>query len=148
MDFPNIWDTMIGKDMSQGRYMKRMNRLVWKMISIAVPLIISAVLVACGGGSGSKAPAVEPNGNNVDLVIEASNWEFNEKEYRVKAGDTVKLTFKNVQGMHGIDIRGMNISLRGDEQTIFVAQPGTYDIICNIPCGQGHSTMKSKLIVE
>ena len=124
-----------------------MHKTIWKMISIAVPLILAGVIAACGGG-GAKAPQVEPNGNTVDLAIEASNWQFNEKEYRVKAGDTVNLTFKNTEGMHGIDIRGMNISLKNEDQTSFVAQPGTYDIICNIPCGSGHSSMRAKLIVE
>jgi len=125
-----------------------MHKFVLKMISIAVPLALAGVIAACGGGGGSQAPAVEPNGNTVDLTIEASNWQFNEKEYRVKAGDTVNLTFRNAEGLHGIDIRGMNISMKNGDQKSFVAQPGTYDIICNIPCGSGHSAMRAKLIVE
>jgi cytochrome c oxidase subunit 2 len=27
-------------------------------------------------------------------------------------------------------------------------KPGTYDIICTLPCGTGHADMKSKLIVS
>lgn len=121
-----------------------------KIASLAAVTLLAGTLAACGGGDGGKqsAPAVEPTGNTVEVTIEGKNFEFNEKEYRVKAGDTVNLTYANVQGMHGIDIRGMNIKMKDGEKVSFVAQPGTYEIICNIMCGTGHNQMKSKLIVE
>ncbi|HZG55304.1 cytochrome C oxidase subunit II [Paenibacillus sp.] len=115
-----------------------------------VLIAVVAALAACGGGGGasSSAPAVEPTGNTVELKIEATDFDFNEKEYRVKAGDTVNVTFANVQGMHGIDIPGVDVRLKDGATATFVAQPGEYDIICNIMCGTGHSSMRSKLIVE
>ncbi|HZG78898.1 MAG TPA: cytochrome C oxidase subunit II [Paenibacillus sp.] len=124
-----------------------------KTVSLfALVFVLGGALAACGGGSGASseqaAPAVEPTGNTVDLAIEATNFAFNEKEYRVKAGDTVNVTFDSVEGMHGIDIRGADIKLKDDGSATFVAQPGEYEIVCNIMCGQGHSKMVSKLIVE
>ncbi len=123
-----------------------------KMVSLfALIFVLGGALAACGGGSGTaepSAPAVEPNGNTVELKIEAKDFEFNEKEYRVKAGDTVNVAFASVQGMHGIDIRGVNLKMKDGDNATFVAQPGEYEIVCNIMCGQGHSRMVSKLIVE
>ena len=117
------------------------------LLSLALALTAAGLLAACGGG-GPSAPAVEPNGNTVDLAIEAKDFEFNQPEYRVKAGDTVNVTFANAQGMHGIDIVGYDVNLGDGESATFVAAPGEYDIVCNIMCGTGHSQMRAKLIVE
>lgn len=112
-------------------------------------IVLGGALAACGGGGSEQAaPTVEPNGNTVDLTIEATDFQFNEKEYRVKTGDTVNVTFASKQGMHGIDIRGVNLKLKDGDSASFVAAPGEYEIICNIMCGTGHSQMKSTLIVE
>jgi cytochrome c oxidase subunit 2 len=115
----------------------------------AVSLFLIAALTACGGnGAGRETLSVEPSGNVADLAIEATNFQFNEKEYRVKAGDTVNVTFASTEGMHGIDIVGYDIHMKNGDTASFVAAPGEYNIVCNIPCGQGHAQMKSKLIVE
>lgn len=109
-------------------------------------LLLLAALTACGGGA--SAPAVEPNGNTVDLAVEATNFKFNETEFRVKAGDTVNLTFTSPEGVHGLGIRGINVTVKDGGTATFVAPPGEYDMYCTIMCGQGHSMMKAKLIVE
>jgi len=118
-----------------------------KLIIIAALLLFTIALSGCGAGSAS-VPEVEPNGNTVDLVIEATDFKFDQAEYRVKAGDTVNVTFKNAQGVHGIQIQGFKIKLKDGETATFVAAPGEYLISCNIMCGPGHSGMRSKLIVE
>lgn len=117
-------------------------------ISSAAGLLLALVMGGCEASGGAAVPDVEPNGNTVDLVIEAVDFQFNEEEYRVRAGDTVNVTFKNVQGVHGVEIKGYGIRLRDNATASFVAAPGEYLIICNIPCGIGHSDMISKLIVE
>jgi cytochrome c oxidase subunit 2 len=120
-----------------------------KAILFAASLLLATALTACGGSGGaSKAPAVEATGNTVDLAIEATNFTFNEKEYRVKAGDTVNVTFASTEGMHGIDIVGYDVKMKDGDTASFVAQSGEYVIVCNIMCGNGHAQMKSKLIVE
>ncbi|MCI3919574.1 cytochrome C oxidase subunit II [Paenibacillus sp. TRM 82003] len=110
-------------------------------------LLLIAALSACGGG-GSAAPAVEPNGNTVDLAVQATNFEFNETEFRVKAGDTVNLAFASPEGMHGLGIHGLDVMVKDGGTVTFVAPPGEYEMYCTIMCGQGHSQMKAKLIVE
>jgi cytochrome c oxidase subunit 2 len=124
-----------------------------KLWVLALAVVVIGVLTACGGGSseavdGNSATAVEANGNTVDLNIEATNFKFDKEEYRVKAGDTVNISLNSSQGMHGLQIKGMDVNVKGGESASFVAQPGEYDIICSIMCGSGHSKMTSKLIVE
>lgn len=116
-------------------------------------LLVAGMLAACGsaatdgtGGAGGAQP--EPAGETVELQIEATNFAFDQKEYRVKAGDTVNIAFKSAQGMHGMQIKGMNINLKDGQTASFTAKAGKYEIICSIMCGSGHGGMMSKLIVE
>lgn len=92
--------------------------------------------------------AAEPG--KPQLRISASNFKFDQPEYRVKQGETVQLVVRNAEGTHGIDITQLGISLKGSElsKEVTFDKAGTYDIICNVPCGTGHVDMKAKLIVE
>lgn len=95
--------------------------------------------------------ATEPAaaGPKVDVKIVASNFKFDKEEYRYKKGDTLAITIENKEGMHGIEIRGLNVSVKpGETKTVTLNKTGSFDILCNIMCGSGHSVMKSKLIVE
>ncbi|MWC28874.1 cupredoxin domain-containing protein [Paenibacillus sp. MMS18-CY102] len=85
------------------------------------------------------------------LKVQASNdYVFNEKEYHVKAGTTVRLLLQNKSGIHGLAIKDLNVDLQGDkmQQDIKLDKPGTYEMHCSVMCGSGHETMKSVLIVE
>ncbi|TFE31550.1 cupredoxin domain-containing protein [Cohnella luojiensis] len=84
------------------------------------------------------------------LKIEATNFDFNEKEYRVKAGTNYKVKFSNTLGTHGVEFVGLDLELTKDnpETVITFDKPGTYELQCSIMCGQGHASMKSVLIVE
>ncbi|TVY00408.1 cupredoxin domain-containing protein [Cohnella terricola] len=84
------------------------------------------------------------------LKIKATNFEFDQAEYHVKAGTTYKIKFSNTLGTHGIEFVGLGIDLTKDNpDTEFTFdKPGEYELHCSIMCGQGHAGMKSKLIVE
>ncbi|OUM93644.1 MAG: cytochrome C oxidase subunit II [Thermobacillus sp. ZCTH02-B1] len=85
------------------------------------------------------------------LKIEAYNdFTFDQTEYRVKQGESVRLVLKNVSGIHGIEIKELGIRLEGDklQQDVVFDQPGEYEIACSVACGIGHADMKAKLIVE
>lgn len=85
------------------------------------------------------------------LKIQASNdFVFDQPEYRVKQGTPIRLVLQNKSGIHGILIPELNINLEGEnlQQDVTFDQPGEYTIECSIPCGAGHTTMVSKLIVE
>jgi cytochrome c oxidase subunit 2 len=82
------------------------------------------------------------------LKITAINWEFDKTEYHVKAGTLYKVKFTSKLGNHGVNINGIDFSKDNPEANITFDTPGEYPIHCEIQCGQGHSTMASKIIVE
>ncbi|MEK8127035.1 cupredoxin domain-containing protein [Paenibacillus filicis] len=127
----------------------------WIVSISAIALI--AVMTACGAKqepAATPAPAGTQNaaaggaGQQVKLV--ATNYQFDQKEYKVKKGEDVTFTLENKAGLHGVAINGLNVELRGDKlsATVKPDKAGTYDIICSVPCGSGHISMKSKLVVE
>jgi cytochrome c oxidase subunit II len=116
------------------------------------------VLAACGGddkaaeGTNSAADqnteATTPDANN-EVNIVASNFEFDKDVYTVKAGEEVKVSLTNDQGMHGITIEGMDVSIEGEGEATFTpTEPGEYKIFCSIMCGEGHAEMVSTLVVQ
>ncbi|MFS0723317.1 cytochrome C oxidase subunit II [Paenibacillus sp. 1P07SE] len=132
-----------------------------KQLSVAVTsLALAIMLAACGGNDGGtgtnntpvNAPAdteTSQGAASQELVIEATNFEFDQAEYRVKQGEPVQITLKSPDGNHGISINNTDVKLKKDETGTFTFDaPGEYQIICNIPCGNGHAKMVSKLIVE
>ncbi len=128
-----------------------------KWVGFAAAMALVLVLAACGskndGGAkpdNSQAPTnTEQSEASNDVKIIASDWEFDKQEYKVKAGEEVKITLQNAKGKHGIAIKNTDYKLE-DKQTVTAKfdEPGTYEIFCNIPCGAGHAKMKANLIVE
>jgi cytochrome c oxidase subunit II len=124
-----------------------------KVIILAVAVSVMFGLSACGSkkeaaptnaAAGSSAAAA----SEVKLV--ATNFKFDQQEYKVKAGSDVKLSLENKEGIHGIEVKGLNVKLDGQNlsKTFKAEKAGTYEIICNVPCGTGHMQMKAKLVVE
>ena len=116
-------------------------------------LSLALVLAACGGGddegsSNSDGEAGEnASGDGETVDIQASNWQFDQEEYTVPAGEvTVNLT--NEEGFHGIEIEGTDIALDDAGSQTATLEPGEYTIRCSIMCGAGHDDMVATLIVE
>ena len=87
------------------------------------------------------------------IIVSASNFKFDKSEIRVKAGDTVKITFKNTQGFHDFVIDEFDVATKqgngpSEETVTFVAdKAGTYEYYCSV--GQHRAMgMKGNLIVE
>lgn len=121
----------------------------WIVSMAAVGLIFA--LSACGAKEAPKAS--EPaNGNAAaqQVKLVATNFQFDQKEYKVKKGEDVTFSLENKQGMHAVQISGVNVGLDNNNKTktVKIDKAGKYDIVCSLPCGQGHATMKSTLIVE
>lgn len=125
-------------------------------------LSIALVVAACGANSGGNKPASgtaeggggeensAPASSGSGLVITASNWEFDKEEYKIKAGEPIDLTFKSIEGVHGMGILKTDYTNIGMDETVSVKidEPGTYNIICSVSCGVGHAKMRAKLVVE
>ncbi|GIP57131.1 cytochrome C oxidase subunit II [Paenibacillus sp. FSL W8-0186] len=120
-----------------------------KAIAIMISSMLLVLLAACGGGSSSGAGESNLTPES-EIVIEATNFKFDQEEYRVKKDSPVKITFKNVEGNHGIIIPALKLELKGKSQSKVVVpkETGEFEIACSIMCGSGHSGMVSKLIVE
>jgi cytochrome c oxidase subunit II len=120
-----------------------------KLLFWAVALSVVFTLAACGQSSDKPASGAAAASN--ELKIEASNWKFDQVEYRVKAGQPVKMTLVNKAGVHAAAIKEFNVDVQGGKSVTFTPdKPGTYEILCSIPCGgtEQHTGMKAKLIVE
>lgn len=120
-----------------------------KTVAFMLSSVLLLILAACGSESsgGSEVSNVKPE---AELVIEATNYKFDQAEYHLKKDVPVKITFKNVEGNHGMLVPGLKLQLSGkkDSAVIIPKEAGEYEVACSIMCGSGHSSMISKIIVE
>lgn len=98
-------------------------------------------------------PEVEeaaPEGVTLVKLVATSDFKFDQPEYKVKAGDKVRMKLVNKSGLHGAEIKEMGINLHDGqmEKDVVFEKPGKYEILCSVMCGTGHDDMKSVLIVE
>ncbi|MFC7681153.1 cytochrome C oxidase subunit II [Paenibacillus sp. GCM10028914] len=126
-----------------------------KALALIASCMLLFVLAACGAdkdaapsnGTGVTDTGVAPE---AELVISATDYQFDKQEYTLKKGVPVQITFKNEQGNHGVMIPALNLQLNSKNNTAVVTpdKTGTFEISCSIMCGSGHSKMISKLIIE
>ena len=127
-----------------------------KWLLSAVLISVLFILAACGGKDTSNDAGQAENTDSSDeeivnneIDITAINFEFDQPEYTVNAGEKVNIAFANEEGMHGIAIDELDVDIKGDGEATFTpTEPGEYTIYCNIVCGTGHDEMKSTLIVK
>lgn len=112
-------------------------------------------LSACGAKTGgSAAPSASPDAqdaaNTQKVTVVATNWKFDQAEYRVKKGQPVSLTLQNEKGVHGLEVEKLNVKLDNKTKTkVFTPdKAGRYNIVCTIPCGTDHLKMRAVLVVE
>ncbi len=129
----------------------------WLLFASAMCLVI--VLAACGTNKGNEGTAASPTDSVEtsageggaaagEIVITASNYKFDKSEYKIKAGEATNIKLDSIDGLHGLQIRKTEYNIpNGKTVAVTIAEPGEYEIICNVPCGSGHTKMKTKLIV-
>lgn len=121
-----------------------------KTFALLISSALLLILAACGSGSGSNTSAEVSVQPEAELVIEATNYKFDQAEYHLKKDVPVKITFKNAEGNHGMLVPGLKLQLSGkkDSAVIIPKEAGEFEVACSIMCGSGHGTMISKIIVE
>ncbi|ETT51375.1 MULTISPECIES: cytochrome c oxidase subunit II [Paenibacillus] len=127
-----------------------------KGITWLAACMLILVLTACGGAKQSAESG--SNGSDADagvtaseeLVIKASNYEFDQPEYHLKKGVPVNIVYKNENGNHGILVPELNLQLdtKNSSKVITPDKVGEFEMSCSVFCGSGHSSMISKIIVE
>ena len=121
-----------------------------KLIMLVMAVSLMVILTACGGGNESATNnGGSSAGDATEVKLVATNFEFDQAEYTVNQGETVNFVLENQEGVHGIEIVGLDVKLdnKTKSQSVTLDEAGEYEIICSIPCGPGHIDMKSKLIV-
>lgn len=125
---------------------------MYKKLGFMLSLVVMTVaLSACGGGKDNNSAGNESSPAQTaseEVVIKATNWEFDKAEYVIPKDTPVKITLENLKGAHGIEVKGTDIDLRGSDSQVVTLQEGTYEIRCSIMCGAGHSQMRSTLVVK
>jgi plastocyanin len=98
-------------------------------------------------------PKAEGGATTVTIDLTAKNFEFSEKEIRVKKGDTVKVTLKSNNGFHdwvvdGLDAKTDRINTGETTSITFTAdKTGTFEYYCSVGSHR-ELGMVGKLIVE
>lgn len=134
-------------------------------------LIIVIVLLLLGGGywlmtqnksvntpSDVATPLSVPqeetaNGEIVELTVEGSPFKFEPSTLTVNEGQTVRVNFVNLSGMHDFVIDELGVSTQvlgqGENETFeFVAsQKGSFTFYCSVP-GHRSQGMEGTLVVE
>lgn len=129
-----------------------------KWIVLMLVTCLAITLMACGSNSSNNKtsngpePVIEVAEEEIlseEMEIIASNWEFDKEIYAIRAGEPITLTVNSIEGVHGIEIRHTSYTNIGNNKPteVVISEPGTYTIVCSIPCGQGHRTMQAKLVV-
>lgn len=125
-----------------------------KLLVLAMGVCLILALAACGSKDQKTAESTtgadSAQGTAQEVVVKASNFKFDQAEYRVKKGEPVKITLDNTQGAHGIQIKDFKVNLDNNKKTSTFTpdKAGSFPIICSILCGTGHAEMKATLIVE
>ena len=88
-----------------------------------------------------------------EVKLEAYQYGFFPDPLIVKKGDIVTLNISSRDVTHGVYIKEYGINVRVSKGAplkieFFADKPGTFDIICSVYCGSGHSDMKGRLIVQ
>ncbi len=116
------------------------------------PVVEEKMVPPADDASPTPVSAMESE-NTKSFTVTGSNFSFDVKEMKVKKGDTVKVTFKNEEGMHDWRLDEFKAATKqigeGKEDTItFVADKvGTFEYYCSV--GQHRKNgMVGKFIVE
>lgn len=96
----------------------------------------------------------EPTGANVKTFdVTASRFKFEPAVLEVTEGDTVVLTVRSADTIHGLTIKALGVKVVAPKthepvQVRFEAtRAGTFEIACSEYCGSGHRRMKGQLVV-
>ncbi|MCC3374883.1 cupredoxin domain-containing protein [Cohnella sp. REN36] len=110
---------------------------------------LALALSACGGKDNNADQADNDTPVSQEIVIRASNWQFDQETYTIPKDTPVRIKLENEAGAHGVQIEGAGVKLNNSKKSkVVTLAAGTYDIKCNIVCGDGHLKMKAKLVVS
>lgn len=109
--------------------------------------LLSATLLLCLAAAQAQPPA-----RHKVIEISAQRFAFSPSIITLKKGETVTLRLRSEDVVHGFFIRTFNIDtdLQPGKTTEFEVTPqktGTFTVICDHFCGEGHGNMALKVVV-
>ena len=129
-----------------------------KLLVLFMGIVLVIAIAACGNkdtkspqsSTSTYLPPLLHKPQASKLLLKATNFKFDQSEYRVKKGEPVTITLDNAQGVHGASIKEFKINLDNSNKTVTFTpdKAGSFPINCSIMCGSGHANMKTTLIVE
>jgi cytochrome c oxidase subunit 2 len=127
-----------------------MQKWIFFVLFIAASVLgITVLFQDISQHASETAAAAEEAGKSLKIV--ATNWQFDQPEYTVTKGQKLKVSLQLKEGTHAVNITGDGLDLHLDKNTpsqeVTFDKPGTYEIHCVLPCGEGHAKMVSKITV-
>lgn len=104
-------------------------------------------------GETNIVPPISPQ-QTQEIIVKAYNWYFEPEEMRVKEGTAVKIVLQGVSGTHAFALPELGVKseeVEPGETTIVefnADKKGEFSFKCSVFCGEGHSGMTGKFIVE
>jgi cytochrome c oxidase subunit II len=122
----------------------------WIMFSLFIVACLLGTGVLFQNISARQAEMAKEQSAGPTLKFVASNYKFDQAEYKVKAGEKMTVSLQNKEGLHAMEIVGTSVKLDNNNKSVEFTfdKPGEYEVHCILPCGPGHAEMKTKLIVE
>jgi len=118
-----------------------------------LPYVALATLAVAGVALvGLPSAVVRSEGVDRSVRVEASTFAFTPATIEVDPGDRVTIELASADVVHGMHIEGYDVNLTADPgqpaTVSFVAdRPGTFRILCSVPCGPLHPFMSGRLRV-
>ena len=108
-----------------------------------------------GAGLGSLAFLVLPlsgNANGVRIAVRANKFSFTPNELRIRRGQPITLMLSTEDFVHGFSVPDFDIRIdlvpgKTVELTFTPNRAGTFVLLCDNFCGDGHDKMAGMLIV-
>lgn len=112
----------------------------------AAALAVTAIIAA---GCMTKGEA--PSGVQ-KVSLQAKRFDYTPETITVKKGQPVELTLTALDRVHGFQSPGLNLKAEiwPDKTTVLTFTPdkaGTFELHCDVFCGEGHEGMAGKIIV-
>ncbi len=117
--------------------------------SVDIDFERSSSSVAQATATSAAAPASQTRA--IDVTV--ANWSFSPATITAKKGEKVQLRITGGTGIHSFAVADLGINVRIEPgQTVTVDLPtdktGTFGVRCRIPCGEGHQTMSSTVVIS